>query len=82
MTLNKTLQEMKAASRSRMPQEKAAIMAKATEEFERSGLVNNALKAGEKAPSFELLDWQGNSYNSSQLLVKGPLILHFYRGSW
>jgi len=82
MTLNQTLQTMKARSRSRIPAQAAEIMAQATEQFERSGIVKNARKKGDKASPFELQDWQGNCYNSTRLLSKGPLILHFYRGSW
>jgi hypothetical protein len=82
MTLNNTLQEMKRKSLSRIPPEAAAIMAQTTKQLELSGLVDKALTKGDKAPSFELMDWQGNSYNSALLLAKGPLILHFYRGSW
>ena len=82
MTLNETLQEIKAASLSRIPAEAAAIMAQATEQLEASGITQKALSQGKKAPAFELPDWQGNSYSSTKLLANGPLILHFYRGSW
>ncbi|MDH3960603.1 MAG: hypothetical protein OET55_04940 [Desulfuromonadales bacterium] len=82
MTLKNTLQEMKGKSLSRIPPEAAAIMAHTTKQLELSGIVDKALAKGDKAPSFELQDWQGNSHNSVLLLAKGPLILHFYRGSW
>ena len=82
MSLKTTLQEMKTASRSRIPPQAATVMTNAAEALERSGIVDKALKPGDQAPAFELLDWQGNSYKSSQLLGQGPLILHFYRGSW
>lgn len=82
MTLNNTLQEMKRKSISRIPPEAAEIMARTTKQLELSGLVDKALGTGEKAPSFELQDWQGNSYNSTRLLAQGPVIIHFYRGSW
>lgn len=82
MTLNETLQEMKAASRSRIPEAAVAIMTRATEQLENSGVVKKALSKGDQAPTFELQDWQGTRYNSSLLLSQGPLILHFYRGSW
>ena len=82
MTLNEKLQEIKTASRSRIPAEAAAIMTRATEQLAESGIIKVALGKGKKAPQFELPDWQGNSYNSTKLLASGPLILHFYRGSW
>ena len=82
MTLNNTLQEMKRKSLSRIPPEAAEIMARTTKQLELSGIVDKALAKGDKSPSFELQDWQENSYNSVRLLAQGPLILHFYRGSW
>jgi hypothetical protein len=82
MTLNETLQQLKAASRSRVPAEAAAVMARSAEELKNSGLIGRALVPGNPAPVFDLQDWQGNSYNSTELLAKGPVILSFYRGSW
>jgi hypothetical protein len=82
MSLNKTLQEIKSASRSKIPAEAAAIMARAVEQLEDSGIIKMALGPDKPAPEFELPDYQGNNYSSAELLTKGPLILHFYRGSW
>jgi hypothetical protein len=82
MTLNETLQQIKLASRSRIPAEAATTMARATEKLKGSGIIKMALGPGKPAPGFALPDWQGNVYKSTELLTKGPLILHFYRGSW
>lgn len=40
------------------------------------------IKLGQKAPSFELPDFEGKLISLDALLKKGPLILTFYRGSW
>ncbi len=82
MSLNETLQEMKMASRSKIPADATAIMTRAVEQLEDSGIIKMALGHGKPAPEFELQDYQGNNYSSAELLTKGPLILHFYRGSW
>lgn len=82
MSLNETLQQLKSASRAKLPPEVAAIMAQATTQLESSGIVRMALHPGEPAPEFELPDSLGNNYSSVELLAKGPLILNFYRGSW
>ena len=82
MTLKETLQQMKSASRSKLPAEVATIMSRATEDLERSGIIGKALGPGKPAPKFVLPDAQGTHYNSKELLLKGPLILTFYRGSW
>ena len=82
MTLNATLQQMKAASLSRIPPEAAAIMAKTKAELEASGILKMALDRGQTAPEFELRDWQDTLFNSAEILARGPLVLTFYRGSW
>lgn len=82
MTLNETLQQIKSASRSKIPAEAAAVMTRATEQLRDSGIIKMALEPGKPAPEFELPDCLGNNYSSAKLLTKGPLILHFYRGSW
>jgi len=82
MTLNETLQQIKSASLAKIPAEAARIMSRATAQLENSGIIKTALGSGQPPPEFELPDCLGNSYNSSALLANGPLILHFYRGSW
>lgn len=82
MTLKDTLQQMKLASRSKLPTEVAAVMTRATENLETSGRAGRALGTGKTAPEFELPDSLGTLYNSRKLRSKGPLILSFYRGSW
>lgn len=82
MTLRETLQQLKTKSRSRVPAEAAAIMAQATQQIEESGIAKNALNAGQKAPAFELPDCYGKTYRSAALLAAGPLVIHFYRGTW
>ncbi|MEM1369115.1 MAG: peroxiredoxin-like family protein [Cyanobacteria bacterium P01_H01_bin.15] len=61
----------------------------AVEAFHRSirelienGNAEHALKAGERAPEFTLPDSDGNPTSSRALLLKGPLVLTFYRGVW
>ncbi len=41
-----------------------------------------ALKAGQRAPDFELPDFAGNQVSLAQLRADGPLALIFYRGLW
>ncbi|MEJ6122596.1 AhpC/TSA family protein [Vibrio sp. 2-Bac 85] len=42
----------------------------------------DALDAGKNAPNFELPDAQGKSISLADLLIKGPVVITFYRGSW
>lgn len=64
------------------PPEIHPIMARATAELIASGLAQQALKAGDKAPAFVLKDPEGKLVSSAELLAEGPLVLSFYRGVW
>ncbi|HTH14288.1 MAG TPA: peroxiredoxin-like family protein [Spirochaetia bacterium] len=46
------------------------------------GLQLKPLGTGEEIPSFTLPDALGRPVNSTDLLVKGPLVIVFYRGAW
>jgi peroxiredoxin len=62
--------------------EQLAIMARATKSLIESGQADRALKAGDRAPTFELKDADGETISSRDLLASGPLVLTFYRGVW
>ncbi len=47
-----------------------------------TGVEEQALKAGQRAPEFELADMAGNQVTLAQLYADGPLALIFYRGLW
>jgi peroxiredoxin len=64
------------------PPEIHPIMERATAELTASGQAGRALKAGDRAPAFTLNDPDGQPVSSADLLVKGPLVLSFYRGVW
>ncbi|WP_322053075.1 peroxiredoxin-like family protein [Paraburkholderia bannensis] len=57
-------------------------MHRATRELIESGAAQKALKVGDKAPTFTLMDAEGTSHSSTDLLARGPLIVTFYRGVW
>ena len=42
----------------------------------------DAIKIGQKAPSFELPNAEGKSISLDSLLDKGPIVVTFYRGDW
>lgn len=56
-------------------------MHQATDELIASGAASQALKAGDRAPSFVLHDSDGKP-SSAELLTHGPLVVSFYRGVW
>jgi peroxiredoxin len=47
-----------------------------------SGMLLRAVKAGDTAPEFRLLDEQGVLVRLGSLLRAGPVVICFYRGQW
>lgn len=64
------------------PPDVVAGIHRATEELIASGAAQRALKAGDDAPSFVLPDAEGRATSSRALLVKGALVVTFYRSIW
>lgn len=64
------------------PPEVVSIMRRATAGLIASGQAQKALKAGDRAPGFELLDSDEKQWRSEDLLRRGPLVLTFFRGVW
>ena len=52
------------------------------ERLARSGIVEQSLKKGDKAPPFSLPNVHRKMVSSADLLAKGPLVVSFYRGGW
>lgn len=67
---------------SKAPPEVVAIMHRATAELAASGQVQRALAVGDELPAFILSDSEDRAVSSAELLVKGPLVITFYRGVW
>jgi peroxiredoxin len=82
MSLAQQLEDLTAKLRSLVPAERLATIDRAVAELKASGLAARALKAGDKAPSFELPDGNGMMWGSAGLLRNGPLVAVFYRGRW
>ncbi len=64
------------------PPEVVAVMRRVTADLVATGQAEQALKAGDRAPSFSLADPDGGTVSSADLLAQGPLVLTFYRGVW
>ena len=56
MTLQDELNALKAKSETRIPAEILAVMHRATEDLEKSGIKDNVPKVGDRAPDFSLKD--------------------------
>lgn len=83
MTLQSKLDALKIEFETNMaPPPVVEALHRAVAELIASGAPGRALKAGDVAPVFSLPDPDGNLVSSADLLVKGPLVLTFYRGVW
>ncbi|MGC1304477.1 MAG: peroxiredoxin-like family protein [Caulobacteraceae bacterium] len=66
----------------KVPPEVRALIKRATDDLIASGQAERALRAGDRAPDFNLQDPDGAWVSSRDLLARGPLVLSFYRGVW
>ena len=64
------------------PHEAIETMHRATAELKASGIEQQALKIGDRAPSFTLFNQDHVQVSSSDLLQQGPLVISFFRGHW
>ena len=64
-----------------LPADTHALMRRATEELQASGLAARAVTSG-AAPPFDLEASGGGRVRLAELLQAGPLVLSFYRGIW
>jgi len=82
MKLQEKLDAHKKDFVAKAPPAALAVMQRATQDLNGSGLLAKAIKVGDLAPDFELNDTQGSTVALGDLLDKGPLVLSFYRGRW
>ncbi len=82
MKLQDKLDDIKKGFQEQAPREALDIMHRAVEDLNNSGILDQTVKVGDKAPEFTLNNTKGQTVTLSQLLAKGPLVLGFYRGRW
>jgi peroxiredoxin len=58
------------------------IMRRADATLRDSGILDRALKAGDRAPEFAVQDTSNRLVTLTGLLSQGPVVLSFYRGDW
>ena len=81
-TLQARLDSLKAALAKKAPPEAKAVMARATEDLRRSGILAGLPRTGDVLPAFELEDTRGALVRSADIVESGHLVLSFYRGKW
>ena len=64
------------------PREAIETTHRATAELKASGIEQQALRIGDRCPSFTLFNQDHVQVSSSELLRQGPLVISFFRGHW
>jgi AhpC/TSA family len=82
MTLQDELNAYKAAPKPNFRPEFGLVIGRTIAALVASGQAGRALKAGDRAPAFDLPDHDGAVVSSADLLKRGPVVLTFYRGVW
>ena len=82
MSLAEKLDALRDASATRIPEDKRAIMGRATADLRESGILDGVPKVGDRLPDFSLKNAQGLEIHSSDLLSQGAVVLTFFRGVW
>jgi hypothetical protein len=82
MTLKAKIDDYKKAFLAKAPPEAVALMQRATEDLQQSGILARAVQVGALAPDFALANTEGREVTLNDFLDKGPLVISFYRGRW
>ncbi len=82
MTLKAKIEAYKKEFLAKAPPEAVALMQRATEDLQNSGIIGRAVQVGALAPDFQLENTAGTEIALADFLDQGPLVLSFYRGRW
>ncbi|MFW2364889.1 MAG: hypothetical protein ACN4GW_00610 [Desulforhopalus sp.] len=82
MNLQQKLDQVKKQFVADAPPEAVSLIQKSTEDLVHSDIMDHVVKPGDRMPTFTLPDTGGKTFNSLELLEKGPLVISFYRGVW
>jgi len=82
MGLQEKLTRLKKGFEAQAPKEVVEIMHRATDDLERSGILDRTVKVGDQAPDFSLKNTDGQAFSLKNLLSHSPVVLSFYRGKW
>jgi len=82
MSLEDQLAKIREAGAKRIPEDKRAIMGRATQELRESGIMAGVIKVGDTLPPFALQNTDGVEVSSAGLLGQGAVVLTVFRGHW
>jgi hypothetical protein len=82
MSLQGKLNATRKGFEAQAPKEIVDIMHRATDDLQNSGILEQTVKVGDRAPDFSLTNADGQEFRLRELLRRGPVVLSFYRGKW
>jgi len=82
MTLTQEINTLRQQIQAKMSEDTKAVMDKAMQDLVNSGLANQSLKVGDKAPNFALPNAVGKTVELQDLLSRNSVVISFYRGGW
>ncbi|MGO8901562.1 MAG: peroxiredoxin-like family protein [Isosphaeraceae bacterium] len=80
--VRKELEEFRERASKNSPPDRIRVYEEGIEEVRKSGVTDKALKVGDRAPDFELLNAVGKKVKLSELIARGPVVVTWYRGGW
>jgi peroxiredoxin len=80
--VRKELDEFREKAAKSAPPDRMRAYEQGIEDVRKSGVLDRALKVGDRAPNFELPDAKGKTIRLSDLRTQGPVVLTWYRGGW
>ncbi len=80
--VRKELNEFREKAERKAPPDRLRVYAQGIDEVRKSGVTDKALKVGDRAPDFEILNAAGKKVKLSELTTRGPVVLTWYRGGW
>jgi len=82
MSLHEEISALQKNMADRIPEYVTGMMRDATEMLAQSGLIEQALKAGDRMPDFDLPALGDGQIRSCDILKESSLVISFYRGGW
>lgn len=82
MSLQAELDRFKKSFQEQAPQDALDVMNRATLQLAKSGILDGAVKEGDRIADFSLENQDGVIVNLADLLGSGPVVINVFRGVW